>query len=142
MRPITLEISGVRSYRTRTSIEFPDGGLIGIVGDTGSGKSSILEAMVAALYARTSWKRGDLSELRNSSEKTMRIVFTFEVDGRRWRVTRTSSKNNYPPAVNELVCLEDEDEVYSSLDSVNKKIVDLVGLEYEAFKSAVILPQG
>jgi exonuclease SbcC len=143
MRPLSLEISGLRSYRSRTPIEFPDsGGLIGVVGDTGSGKSSILEAMVAGLYGRTSWKRGDLSDLRNSSENTMRIVFTFEVDGRRWRVTRTSSKNNYPPSVHELVCLDDEDDTYSGRTEVTEKVVELVGLDYDAFKSAVILPQG
>src|SRR2546422_5161405 len=56
-----------------TLIEFPEvGRLIGIIGDTGSGKSSILEAIVAALYARTSWNRGDLSELR-SEEHTSEL---------------------------------------------------------------------
>ena len=49
---LDLEIAGLRSYRGRTPIDFPqEGGLIGVIGDTGSGKSSILEAMVAALYA-------------------------------------------------------------------------------------------
>lgn len=143
MRPLALEIQGVRSYREHTVIEFPqDGGLIGIIGDTGSGKSSILEAMLAALYARTSWKRGDLSDLRSSSEHTMHIVLTFEVDGRRWRVTRTSSRDNYPPSVHELVCLDDETELYSLREAVNSKIVSLLGLTYDVFKSAVILPQG
>jgi exonuclease SbcC len=140
---LTLEIAGLRSYRGRTPIDFPqEGGLIGVIGDTGSGKSSILEAMVAALYARTSWKRGDLSDLRNSSEETMRIVFTFEVDGKRWRVTRTSSRKNYPPSVHELECLDEADEIYSGKTEVTDKVVELIGLDYDAFKSTVILPQG
>jgi exonuclease SbcC len=143
MRPLTLEIAGLRSYRGRTQIDFPqEGGLIGVIGDTGSGKSSILEAMVAALYAKTSWKGGELSDLRNSSEETMRIVFTFEVDGTRWRVTRTSSRKNYPPAVHELECVDEPGDIYSGKAEVDGKIFELIGLDYDAFKSTVILPQG
>lgn len=45
MRPIKLTISGLRSYLAKVEIDFGDVNLIAIVGDTGAGKSSILEAL-------------------------------------------------------------------------------------------------
>ena len=44
MRPLHLTIEGLRSFRARVSIDFTGRGHVAIVGDTGAGKSSILEA--------------------------------------------------------------------------------------------------
>ena len=55
MRPLTLRMSGLRSYRSEVTIDFGDPGLIAIVGDTGAGKSSILEALFFALYGGCTW---------------------------------------------------------------------------------------
>ncbi len=55
MRPLRLEMKGLRSYRERVELDLSGGDLFAIVGDTGSGKSSILEAMVFALYNGTTW---------------------------------------------------------------------------------------
>ena len=55
MRPLTLRISGLRSYRSDVTIDFGDPGLIAIVGDTGAGKSSILEALFFVLYGGCTW---------------------------------------------------------------------------------------
>ena len=48
MKPIYLEFSGVNSFSERVSIDFKKllaGGLFGIFGDTGSGKSTILDSI-------------------------------------------------------------------------------------------------
>ncbi len=51
MRPIHIEIGGFRSFRGNGhAITWNDEELIAIIGDTGSGKSSILKAMTFALY--------------------------------------------------------------------------------------------
>ena len=55
MRPLTLRMSGLRSYRSEVTIDFGDPGLIAIVGDTGAGKSSILEALFFVLYGGCTW---------------------------------------------------------------------------------------
>lgn len=50
MRPRRLVVEGLRSFRNRVEIDFGDRHLVAVVGDTGVGKSSILEAITYALY--------------------------------------------------------------------------------------------
>ena len=55
MRPLRLRVRGLRSYRADQEIDFSNVALMAIVGDTGAGKSSILEAITYALYNATTW---------------------------------------------------------------------------------------
>lgn len=55
MRPIELKIKGINSYREEQVINFnqlTSQGFFGIFGPTGSGKSTILDAITLALYAK------------------------------------------------------------------------------------------
>ena len=55
MKPLKLEFSGLNSYRESQVVDFEElgrGGLVGIFGPTGSGKSSILDAITLALYGK------------------------------------------------------------------------------------------
>ncbi len=56
MIPIKLEIQGLYSYQNKQIIDFTQltaAGLFGIFGPVGSGKSSVLEAILLALYGST-----------------------------------------------------------------------------------------
>jgi exonuclease SbcC len=64
MIPLKLSIEGLYSYREKQEIDFEkltSAGLFGIFGAVGSGKSSILEAMMIALYGESERlsKRGE-----------------------------------------------------------------------------------
>lgn len=141
MRPHRLIIDGLRSYRTRTEIDFADASLFAIVGDTGSGKSSILEAMVYALYASATWTRQP-GELISDGMRTMTVELTFEVDGRMWLVRRSMSRTNYPPSIHLLTAVDDSSIRFDTATAVDREIERLLGLNVDAFCSAVILPQG
>ena len=55
MKPIYLEFCGINSFSEKTQIDFRallSGGLFGIFGDTGSGKSTILDCIHLALYGK------------------------------------------------------------------------------------------
>ena len=55
MRPLQLKLKGINSYREEQVIDFEtltSQGLFGIFGPTGSGKSTILDAMTLALYSK------------------------------------------------------------------------------------------
>ena len=55
MRPKLLEIEGLQSFKELQRIDFEtlsETGLFGIFGPTGSGKSTILDAITFALYGR------------------------------------------------------------------------------------------
>ncbi len=143
MRPVTLHLHGLRSYRSPVTIDFTGAGLVAVVGDTGSGKSSILEGLTYALYNASTWSGKDVRELIADGATVMKVVLEFEADGDRYEITRATSRTNYPPAVHRLRCLSDpaRPEI-DGVDGVRTEVHRLVGLTYDAFLSAVILPQG
>lgn len=142
MRPLTLKFSGLRSYRAEQEIDFTNVSLMAIVGDTGAGKSSLLEALCFALYGGCTWDaRSGKGLIADGGDGTLRVELTFQAKGKTWRVTRTTSASGYPPSTHRLTCLEDGTEVDNSR-AVDSAIRGLVGLDYTAFLKAVVLPQG
>jgi DNA repair protein SbcC/Rad50 len=141
MKPRRLVIEGLRSHRERTEIDFSDVSLFAIVGDTGSGKSSILEAIVYALYAAATWTKQP-GELISDGKRTMTVELTFEVDGRVWIVRRSMSRGGYPAPIHLLTADDDPSVRFDSAAGVDQEIERLLGLSVDAFCSAVILPQG
>ncbi|MCE7011776.1 SMC family ATPase [Kibdelosporangium philippinense] len=142
MRPLTLKFRGLRSYRAEQEIDFRNVSLMAIVGDTGAGKSSLLEALCFALYGGCTWDaRSGKGLIADGGDGTLRVELTFQAKGKTWRVTRTTSASGYPPSTHRLTCLDDGTEVDNSR-AVDSAIRGLVGLDYTAFLKAVVLPQG
>ena len=50
MRPVLLEMNGFASFRDGETVDFADADFFVLVGPTGSGKSTVIDAMVFALY--------------------------------------------------------------------------------------------
>src|SRR3954471_23455100 len=119
MKPRRLVIEGLRSHRERTEIDLSDVSLFAIVGDTGSGKSSILEAMVYALYASATWTKQP-GELISDGVRTMIVELTFEVDGRMWLVRRSMSRGNYPPSIHLLTPVGDTSVRFDTASAVDR----------------------
>ncbi len=142
MRPLRIEISGLRSFRGAQTIDFSELGLFALVGDTGSGKSSILEAMVYALYNATSWSERDVRTLIASNSDTMKVVFEFEAGGSTYRVTRSTSHAPGRPPLHALRSLSDAAYRADGESAVNAEIERIVGLDYSTFCKTVVLPQG
>jgi len=92
MRPLRLSLAGFRSFRAEQALDFSDLGLFAIVGDTGAGKSSILEAIVYALYNKSTFSERDVKQLIALDADTMRVDLHFEVGGLRYSVTRSASR--------------------------------------------------
>jgi exonuclease SbcC len=141
MRPLLLKLQGLRSYRTEQEVDFEGASLVAIVGDTGAGKSSLLEAITVALYGTCTWDGKETKQLISDGGTTMQVSLTFRADGKVWRATRAISKGTYPPARHTLECL-DGGERLDKKDAVDARIRQLVGLDYEAFLRSVVLPQG
>lgn len=142
MRPLTLTIEGLRSYRHPCTIDFTDRNLIAIVGDTGAGKSSILEAITYALYNATTWSAGETKALIADGMPTMRVELVFLAEGRRWKLIRSTSRKTSPPPLHRLECLDREDPPILGDEAVRQQVEQLMGMNHRAFLSAVILPQG
>src|SRR6516165_511597 len=143
MRPLRLRVRGLRSYRAAQEIDFSNVALMAIVGDTGAGKSSILEAITYALYNATTWDQRSVKQLISDGAQTVTATLDFSVDGQTYRVTRSTSRTQYPPSIHKLECLSDPTvQKIDGESAVNAAIQRLVGLDWKAFVSAVILPQG
>src|SRR5205085_3562771 len=143
VRPRLLRVKGLRSFRTEREIGFADLGLVAVVGDTGAGKSSILEAITYALYNATTWDQRGVKQLISDGATTMSVELEFGVDGHVYRIARSTSRGAYPPPSHMLECLTDPSVApLDAEDAINAEVARLVGLDWGGFTSAVILPQG
>jgi exonuclease SbcC len=156
MKPLTLEIAGLNSFRTRQVIEFGallEDGLFGIFGPTGSGKSTILDAITLALYGRVKRAQGGKGGIINVREKTCSVRFTFEIDGdgerRRYSVervlARASGRADGVQTKRARLVQHDgalEVPIAEKQSEIDERMLELLGIEYQEFLRAVVLPQG
>jgi DNA repair protein SbcC/Rad50 len=141
MRPLELRLSGFRSYRTERTVSFRDLDLLAIIGDTGAGKSSLLEAITWALYGAATWSKKANAELLAHGARRMSVALEFEAAGEHWRVTRTFARSGAPSA--QLECLSDVTVAkVDGVRQVDPEVERVLGLSYDVFCSCVLLPQG
>ena len=152
MKPVSVRFKCFGPYMDEQFIDFQKlekNGLFLICGETGSGKTTILDAICYALYGRSSGGlRGDMETMRcklaEKQDETL-AEFIFDSDGKRYRFTRamkykTKNLNKYHKCAlwdgEEFVPLAEKQE------EVNQKARELVGLTYDQFRQVIILPQG
>lgn len=140
MRPLELTIQGFKSYDKEQTFSFDGRSLFAIVGPIGSGKSTILDAIVFALYGKTPRLERDTKKLINSACDEARVQLVFESDGVSWEVSRALRNKGQPP---NILRRYGEDAVESSgAAAVTDRVQELLGLDFDAFCSSVVLPQG
>ncbi|WP_416654727.1 exonuclease subunit SbcC [Bacillus amyloliquefaciens] len=152
MKPILLTIKGLHSFREEQTIDF-DGlsgaGVFGIFGPTGSGKSSILDAMTLALYGKVERAANNTHGILNHAEDQLAVSFTFALQsGHRVsykveRVFKRTDETKVKTALCRLIEIKEEQTVLADkANEVNKKVEELLGLTIDDFTRAVVLPQG
>ncbi len=153
MKPISLSVAGLHSFREKQTIQFDslcDGGIFGIFGPTGSGKSSILDAMTLALYGKVERAMNNTHGILNHAEDQLSVSFTFELENasakKRYIVERVFKRTD-DIRVKTAICrlIEEAEEHVVLADKavdVNEKIYGLLGLTIDDFTRAVVLPQG
>jgi exonuclease SbcC len=162
VRPLRLDLRGFAVFREQTTVDLTDADFFALVGPTGSGKSTVLDAICFALYGqvpRWSGKTVANALAPSSSEAAVRMI--FESGGRRYAVTRVVRRDGkgrvatkqaglqlLPPAFNLAVLDGGEpvDELGQTLAGtpaeLDAAVVDVVGLPYDQFIKCVLLPQG
>lgn len=140
MRPLELVVEGFKSYREEQKFTFDGRSLFAIVGPIGAGKSTILDAIVFALYGKTPRLERDTKKLINTASDDARVRLVFEADNVTWDVTRVLRQRGQPPNVLKRFG-EDAIEATGST-AVSDRIEELLGLDFKAFCSSVVLPQG
>ncbi|GAA5334642.1 MULTISPECIES: AAA family ATPase [Thermus] len=141
MRPLRLELEGFGPYRERQEVDFSDVELFAITGPTGSGKSTLLDAIAFALYGRVPRVGREVANLVHPALGEARVRLTFQVGERVYRVERVRGKRG-EGRLFELGAWGERLVPLETLDRLNQGIADLLGLSYEAFTRALLLPQG
>jgi exonuclease SbcC len=152
MKPVQLQFSGLNSYRTLQVVNFEQlgaDGLFGIFGPTGSGKSSILDAITLALYGGVDRASNNTRGIIHQLEKSLEVSFTFELGGERYLAERRYERNpkDLEAAVAKQARLRrldsDGEEVLASKpQEVTVKVEEILGIGRDEFSRAVVLPQG
>ncbi len=160
MIPKYLRFQSFASYKNEQKIDFEKlsrSDLFLIHGKTGSGKTSILDAITYVLYGESSGgARGGLESMRcrnyGADSIPTEIEFVFEVKGKEYKFTRSvyDRKKRTGKIETEYECncyYSENGEFVPYFDNprkadVNQKAVEIIGLTYNQFMQVVILPQG
>lgn len=160
MRPIRLEMSAFGSYAGKTVIDFSkiSGGLFLITGDTGSGKTTIFDAITYALYGQTSGGKRDGNMMRSQyaqEETDTYVVFTFSYQKEEYTIRRNPEylrlgKRRYadgsPRYVKEASKVEltlPDGSVYTGKKKeTDQKIAEIMGMDAEQFTQIAMIAQG
>ena len=150
MKPVYLEFCGVNSFSEKATIDFKklfSNGIFGVFGDTGSGKSTILDCIQLALYG-TIDRSGEV-ECINRKSDGFYIVYDFEIElggvRRTYRVRRERTKkssNNTKAFLYEIAEGGKQIALAEGTRDVNRMLLDIIGLELADFKICIALPQG
>ncbi|WP_408010630.1 AAA family ATPase [Pseudalkalibacillus sp. A8] len=154
MRPIHLSVTGLHSFRERQDVDFEslcEGGVFGIFGPTGSGKSSLLDAVTLALYGKIERAANTIQGIMNHAEDQLHVSFTFELGReqtrKRYKVERTYKKGKNE-SIRTSTCrlieiILDETNVLADKErDVTSQVESILGLTVTDFTRAVVLPQG
>ena len=154
MKPISIRFKCFGPYMEEQFVDFEElsnKGIFLICGETGSGKTTILDAICYALFGKSSGGlRQGIEVMRCKSakptDKTI-VEYIFESNGNRYkfhRELRFGRKN----LMEEDGCEIFQDDVFVPIfqnptaKSVNKKAEEILGLTYDQFCQVVMLPQG
>ena len=142
MKPLRLTMSAFGSYANEQKIDFTKlgtNGLYIITGETGSGKTTIFDAISFALYGESSGGEREVKMLRSdfADDKTKTFVkLEFSSGNNRYHIKREIKK------IGQDVTLELPDGTkIQGKNDVKAKIMEVIGLEKEQFAQIVMIAQ-
>ena len=148
MRPINLKLKGINSYVSEQVVDFEklsQLNLFGIFGETGSGKTTILDAIVMALYGTS--ERDVTQNIINVNCSDAYIIFEFEMiehgEKVRYVVRRDYKLRPSGLKTDAILTKSVTNEVLAEhSDDVSEKILQIIKVGKKEFLKCIALPQG
>ncbi|MEG0574223.1 MAG: AAA family ATPase [Erysipelotrichaceae bacterium] len=159
MIPLKLSFQGFGPYVKQQNIDFDElrkNKLFLIYGETGAGKTIILDAMSYALYGKSSGSmRGDFETMRcryAPADLPTEISFTFSVDNHIYCFKRSIKVAHnrkgevvFHTAIDAGEIIQEEFVPFyenPKLRNIEEKAISLLHLTHDQFSSVIMLPQG
>lgn len=131
----SIAMHGFMRYTQRTKLDIPEG-LTVITGRTGSGKTTILDAITFALYkgtTRTDIKSVKIEDICIAGGE---VSVRFRIRGN-YEVTRGISRSGSPY----LILKKDGSEILGNISEKEEKLKDIIGLDYVGFRNSTFVRQ-
>lgn len=154
MVPVKLQLKNFLSYGTDApTLDFRQFQVACLSGKNGQGKSALLDAMTWAVWGearKSSGKRKPDDELIRIGTQHMEVSFVFDVEGERYRVTRSFYRSSTGKTTNsdlEFQIYVPDADAYQPLTGATQRetqatIEDTLGLDYDTFINSAFLLQG
>ena len=159
MRPLRLEMTAFGPYPKEVILDFTvlaNQSMFLITGPTGAGKTSILDAIVYALYGQTSGGLRDGSDMRSDyadATTPTSVLFEFQVGDHRYRMERTPKQELQKKrgtgtrtvlataSISEWI--DDEWKLLTTkAQEIRDYVQQIIGFRVDQFLQVVLLPQG
>ena len=151
MMPINLTLSAFGPYPNQININFEsfqEDGLFLITGPTGSGKTMIFDALIFALYGKTSGQMRQSDSLRCDhalNEIPTFVELTFSLHQQIYTIKRSPKYylegKKTPKQPTALLTLPDG-KMVEGVKEVTSKVISLLGIDEHQFKQIVMIAQG
>lgn len=148
MRPVKITMEGFASFTNQTTIDLAEADLFVIEGRTGSGKSSVLDAITFCLFGRAyRYDARTIAPLLSQSCNNGVVRVDFDVDGTLYTAVRVLKRTKTSVTTKEARLEKHRADgstvvLAASPKSVTESVEGLVGLTFDQFTSVVMLPQG
>ncbi|WP_010198046.1 AAA family ATPase [Psychrobacter sp. PAMC 21119] len=156
MRLIELRLKNLNSLKGEWHIDFSDPaflneGIFAITGQTGAGKTTILDAICLALYSQTP-RLGDITGSTNeimtqgTGECSAEVI--IEIDSTRYQCSwyqhraHKKAKGNLLPIKHEISAVETGKILEEKKSKTSVYIQDLIGMDFSQFTRSIMLAQG
>ncbi len=146
MIPLRLELHNFLAYKDPDPLNLEGVHIACISGENGAGKSSLLDAITWALWGKARSSSPD--DLIHQGEREMRVVFTFELAGQRYRVIRQRrAEGKVGTSLLELQALDSSSADWRSLSEhtlrqTQDRLTSLLHMDYDTFVNSAYLAQG
>lgn len=130
----SIELEGFMRYKNPTRIPFQEQFTV-ITGPTGSGKSSILDAITFALYGDSS-RTDEKLKIEDFVDKNGHVRLEFYQSGNKFEIVRGRKAGRNYLALNQNI-----KAIGGSTTEIQREIINIVGLDYIGFRNSTFIRQ-